>query len=79
MSIKHFKLHGFLLVILMMFVPISNLAIEYNAGEMGHELIFSIPTGEKGIHYEGVGVPEMRKWGPPAFTIAPDAMGAGDL
>lgn len=38
----------------------------------GYEVVFTIPIGENGIHYEGVSVPEMLTWGPAAFTIAPD-------
>lgn len=37
-----------------------------------HELIFTIPVGEKGIHYAGEGNPDVLTWGPAAFTIAPD-------
>ena len=35
-------------------------------------VVCSIPIGESGIHYEGIGVPEMLAWGPSAFTVAPD-------
>ena len=35
-------------------------------------VVCSIPVGDPGIHYEGVGVPEMLAWGPSAFTVAPD-------
>lgn len=38
----------------------------------GYEVVFTVPIGEEGIHYEGVGVPEMLTWGPAAFTVAPD-------
>jgi hypothetical protein len=37
-----------------------------------YEVIFSVPVGGKGVHYEGVGVPETLPWGPAAFTVAPD-------
>jgi hypothetical protein len=35
-----------------------------------NEVVFSIPVGDKGIHYEGTD--NLDIWGPPAFTIAPD-------
>ncbi len=35
-------------------------------------MVFTIPLGDQGIHYEGQDNPEMLTWGPPAFTIAPD-------
>ncbi len=38
---------------------------------MKHEIIFSIPAGDKGIHYASDG-PDMLIWGPPAFAVAPD-------
>ncbi|PIU90282.1 MAG: hypothetical protein COS63_03600, partial [Anaerolineae bacterium CG06_land_8_20_14_3_00_57_67] len=37
-----------------------------------HEVVFTVPVGENGIHYEGVDIPEMLTWGPAAFTVAPD-------
>lgn len=37
-----------------------------------NEIVFTIPVGENGIYYEGVGVPEMLTWGPAAFTVSPD-------
>ncbi len=36
------------------------------------EVIFSIPVGDNGIHYEGADSPDVLTWGPPAFTVAPD-------
>ncbi len=37
-----------------------------------NEVVFSIPLGDKGIHYEGLDNPDMMIWGPPALSIAPD-------
>ncbi len=37
-----------------------------------YEVMFSIPTGENGVHYEGVDVPEALTWGPAALTISTD-------
>jgi hypothetical protein len=37
-----------------------------------YEVVFSVPVGGEGVHYEGVGVPETLPWGPAAFTVAPD-------
>lgn len=38
-----------------------------------NDVVFTIPVGENGIHYEGVDVPEMLTWGPAAFTVGPDS------
>lgn len=38
----------------------------------GYEVVFTVPIGEDGIHYEGAGIPEMLTWGPAAFAVAPD-------
>jgi hypothetical protein len=38
------------------------------------DVVFSIPTGENGIHYEGGDVPESLRWGPAAFTISKDGV-----
>lgn len=40
--------------------------------KVNNDLIFSIPLGENGIHYEGTDIPDAFIWGPPAFTSAPD-------
>jgi len=40
--------------------------------EESYEVIFTIPIGEDGVHYEGAGIPEMLTWGPAAFTVASD-------
>ena len=37
-----------------------------------NEVVFQIPLGDKGIHYEGIDNPGFLTWGPPALTIAPD-------
>ena len=39
-----------------------------------YDVVFSIPTGENGIHYEGGDVPESLRWGPAAFTISNDGV-----
>ena len=39
--------------------------------DIKHEIIFSIPVGDNGIHYASDGA-DMLIWGPPAITIAPD-------
>ena len=36
-----------------------------------HEIVFTIPVGEDGVHYSRVG-PEILTWGPSAFTVVPD-------
>lgn len=43
-----------------------------NAVNVNNEVVFSIPVGDNGIHYEGADNPDMLIWGPPAFTAAPD-------
>ncbi|MFH1906410.1 MAG: hypothetical protein ABIL11_03350 [Chloroflexota bacterium] len=40
-------------------------------GDEGHEILFSIPVGDDGIHYAEDG-PDMYRWGPAAITVAPD-------
>ncbi len=40
--------------------------------ETQNELVFTIPIGEEGIHYDGEENPEVFKWGPTAMAIAPD-------
>jgi hypothetical protein len=35
-----------------------------------YDIIFSIPIGENGVHYDGVDVPEALTWGPAALTIS---------
>jgi len=53
---------------------IAGAATQFQQNEEGaYEIVFTIPIGENGIHYEGVGVPEMLTWGPAAFTVGPDA------
>jgi len=37
-----------------------------------YDVMFSIPTGENGIHYEGGGAIDSLTWGPAAFTISND-------
>lgn len=37
-----------------------------------HEILFSIPVGDDGIHYSGIEHPDMLTWGPAAITVAPD-------
>lgn len=54
-------------------VSLSRLQFQaYAQDGNGYEIVFTIPVGEDGIHYEGVGMPEMLTWGPAAFTVAPD-------
>jgi hypothetical protein len=40
--------------------------------EQQYDVIFSIPVGESGIQYEGVGIPQALTWGPSALAIADD-------
>jgi hypothetical protein len=40
---------------------------------VNNDIVFSIPLGENGIHYEGSDNPDAFIWGPPAFTMAPDS------
>ena len=37
-----------------------------------NEVVFSIPLGDQGIHYEGQDNPNMLTWGPTALVVAPD-------
>ena len=39
-----------------------------------YETLFFVPTGENGIHYAGVGIPEALTWGPAALTISNDGI-----
>jgi len=39
---------------------------------LNNEVVFSIPLGENGIHYEGKDNLDMLTWGPTALTVAPD-------
>jgi hypothetical protein len=41
-------------------------------GSRPYEVLFTTPAGENGLHYEGVDQPERFRWGPTAFTLAPD-------
>lgn len=41
-------------------------------GSQTYQALFTIPVGEDGLHYEGVDLPEVFKWGPTDFTLAPD-------
>ncbi len=67
-----------ILLLLSLAVSVSGAAAEAtihspeNQGS-AYEVVFTIPVGDNGIHYEGVGVPEMLTWGPAAFTVGPDA------
>ncbi len=40
--------------------------------ETQNELMFTIPIGEDGMHYDGEDNPDVMRWGPTAMTIAPD-------
>ena len=60
-----------LLLVLSGMVPRSVIQVS-TQDTNAYELVFTIPVGEDGIHYEGEGVPEMLTWGPTAFTVAPD-------
>jgi len=42
-----------------------------SGGRMG-EVVFTIPAGPEGVQYEGGDAPETLRWGPAAFTVAPD-------
>jgi len=42
------------------------------SADIKHEVVFSIPIGDKGIHYAGNGNTDMLIWGPPTLTVAPD-------
>jgi hypothetical protein len=38
--------------------------------ENSYEVMFSIPIGDNGVHYEGVDIPEALTWGPAALTVS---------
>ncbi len=52
-------------------VPTLNIYVSEQAGPM-YELIFSIPVGEGGIRYRGVGMEDMETTGPNALAALPD-------
>jgi hypothetical protein len=52
-------------------IPTPAVSVEDQSGPP-YEVVFSVPAGGEGVHYEGVGVPETLPWGPAAFTVAPD-------
>jgi hypothetical protein len=39
---------------------------------VNNEVLFTIPLGSNGIHYEGDDDPDLLTWGPTALTVAPD-------
>ncbi len=45
---------------------------QVNTTHDNNQVVFSIPVGDNGIHYEGADNADMLIWGPPAFTVAPD-------
>ena len=51
--------------------PISSIVIE-NQPDILYETIFTIPVGEAGVTYQGVGIPGMEITGPNALAILPD-------
>ena len=65
-------------VVLLALILISGYAIalakssNQNNIEIINELVFTIPLGKDGIHYAGEDHPDVFKWGPSAFTIAPN-------
>ncbi|MFN7972719.1 MAG: hypothetical protein U0166_10280, partial [Acidobacteriota bacterium] len=38
------------------------------------DLVFTVPVGAGGLHYEGVGVAELEAWGPRAIAVGPDGV-----
>ncbi len=50
----------------------SPLTAAFGSKDTPYEVVFSVPAGEKGVHYAGVGKSEMPAWGPLAFAVAPD-------
>jgi hypothetical protein len=50
----------------------SPLTAAFGSKDTPYEVVFSVPVGEKGVHYAGVGKSEMPAWGPLAFAVAPD-------
>lgn len=67
---KRIPLSAFLLLSLV--ISIGGAPADVATQIQQNEIVFTIPVGENGIHYEGVGVPEMLTWGPAAFTVSPD-------
>jgi hypothetical protein len=61
------SLLGFLLGI----PRVTTLVYAQDTGQ-NHEILFSIPVGDEGIHYSGTEHPDMLVWGPAAITVAPD-------
>jgi len=37
-----------------------------------YEVVFRVPVGPDGVHYEGGESPDTMRWGPQAFAVAPD-------
>ncbi|MFH1906409.1 MAG: hypothetical protein ABIL11_03345 [Chloroflexota bacterium] len=52
--------------------PLISVGSVHAQDERLYEVIFTIPIGEDGVQYEGVGIPEMLAWGPAAVKVAPD-------
>jgi hypothetical protein len=51
---------------------VNSASSQDNVGNVNNQVVFSIPVGDNGIHYEGADNPDMLIWGPPTFTVAPD-------
>ena len=49
------------------YISLSIQSVYAQNGNMGNEVLFSIPVGKNGIHYDPIG-----GWAPSAFTVAPD-------
>lgn len=52
--------------------PTAAVVVSQGSGPL-YETILSIPVGGEGVHYEGVGRPEMYAWGPAGFTVSGDS------
>lgn len=51
--------------------PPTSIIIQDQPGEL-YKTVFTIPVGDKGVTYQGVGIPDMEVTGPNALAILPD-------
>jgi len=61
-----------LLAFLLGIPKVTSLVYAQDNGQ-SHDVLFTIPAGDEGIHYSGTENPDMLTWGPAAITAAPDS------
>lgn len=72
---KKFHLYLIVLISLLGFllsIPEVTSPVYAQDNGQNHEILFSIPVGDAGVHYSGIEHPDMLTWGPAAITVAPD-------